>query len=179
MSTLANENNELKKITLILGKEGVDELEGNYDYLKHSVLIQTIMNNDEDEEEEEVESGSSESEKIPLQNVEKEEMEEIIIFCKYYNENPLEEIEKPIKSDKMEENVSDKWYADFIDKFDNDKLMKILLAANYMDIKSLINLAAAKIASQIKDKTPKEIRERFGIENDFTKEEQEQMGVET
>ena len=74
--------------------------------------------------------------------------------------------------------MSDKWYAHFINKFDNDNLMKILLA-NYMDIKSLINLAAAKIASQIKDKTPKEIRERFGIENDFTEEEQEQMGVET
>ena len=63
----------------------------------------------------------------------------------------------------MEENVSDKWYAHFINKFDNDNLMKILLAANYMDIKSLINLAAAKIASQIKDKTPKEIRERFKL----------------
>ena len=106
-------------------------------------------------------------------------MIDIIEYCKYYNEKPFDEIEKPIKSENMEENVSDKWYADYIDKFDNDNLMKILLAANYMDIKSLIDLAAAKIASQIKDKTPKEIRERFGIENDFTEEEQEQMGVET
>jgi S-phase kinase-associated protein 1 len=178
MTTLT-ENNDSKELTLIIGEKQEDRINGNFKYLKHSKLITTMINIDDDEEEEEQDNNEQEKIEIPLANVEREEIELIMEFCKYYEEKPLEEIEKPIKSDRMEENVSDKWYAEFIDKLDNDKLMKILLAANYMDISSLINLAAAKIASQIKDKTPKEIRERFGIENDFTEEEQEQMGIET
>jgi S-phase kinase-associated protein 1 len=53
----------------------------------------------------------------------------------------------------------------------------LLLSANYLDIKSLIELCCAKVATMIKGifffylgKTPEEIRQTFGIINDFTPE---------
>ena len=42
------------------------------------------------------------------------------------------------------------------------------MAANYLDIKSLLDLGCAKIASLIKGKTPEEIRQTFNIVNDFS-----------
>ena len=41
-----------------------------------------------------------------------------------------------------------------------------------MDIKSLLELACAKVASLIKGMTIPQIREYFNIENDFTAEEE-------
>jgi S-phase kinase-associated protein 1 len=51
----------------------------------------------------------------------------------------------------------------------------LLLAANYLDIKSLIELCCAKVATMIKGKSPEEIRQQFGIVNDFTPEEESQI----
>ena len=47
-----------------------------------------------------------------------------------------------------------------------------------MDIKSLLDLTCAKVASMIKGKTPQEIRETFNITNDFTPEEENQIREE-
>ena len=46
------------------------------------------------------------------------------------------------------------------------------MAANYLDIKSLLELSCAKTASLIKDKSVPEIRKFFNIENDFSPEEE-------
>ena len=47
-----------------------------------------------------------------------------------------------------------------------------------MDIKSLLDLTCAKVASMIKGKTPEEIRKTFNIVNDFTPEEEAQVREE-
>ena len=52
------------------------------------------------------------------------------------------------------------------------------MAANYLDIKSLLELSCAKVASLIKNKTVAEIRTFFNIENDFTPEEEAQIQEE-
>ena len=52
------------------------------------------------------------------------------------------------------------------------------MAANYLDIKPLLELSCAKVASQIKNKSVVEIRKYFNIENDFTPEEEAQIQEE-
>ena len=48
------------------------------------------------------------------------------------------------------------WDADFID-VECERISELILAANYLDISGLLDLACAKIASLIKGKTPEEI----------------------
>ena len=57
----------------------------------------------------------------------------------------------------MEQIVSHKWDAKFIDKFDKKAIFEIILGANYMDIKPLLHLGCAKIATLIKQLDQKEI----------------------
>ena len=47
-----------------------------------------------------------------------------------------------------------------------------------MDVKPLLDLTCAKVASMIKGKTPEQIRKTFNIVNDFTPEEEEAVRAE-
>lgn len=49
-------------------------------------------------------------------------------------------------------------------------------AANYLDIKGLLDVTCKTVANMIKGKTPEEIRKTFNIKNDFTEEEEAQVG---
>lgn len=48
-------------------------------------------------------------------------------------------------------------------------------AANYLDIKALLDVGCKTVANMIKGKSPEEIRKTFNITNDFTPEEEEQI----
>uniref|UniRef100_A0A7N0UJ14 SKP1 component dimerisation domain-containing protein n=1 Tax=Kalanchoe fedtschenkoi TaxID=63787 RepID=A0A7N0UJ14_KALFE len=50
-----------------------------------------------------------------------------------------------------------------------------LQAANYLNIKGLLDLTCRTVADMIKGKTPEEIRKTFNIKNDFTPEEEEEV----
>ena len=54
-------------------------------------------------------------------------------------------------------------------------LLFALQAANYLDIKGLLDLTCQTVADMIKGKTPEEIRKTFNIKNDFTPEEEEEV----
>ena len=51
----------------------------------------------------------------------------------------------------------------------------MLQAANYLEIKGLLDLTCQTVANMIKDKSPEEIRKAFNIKNDFTPEEEEEI----
>jgi len=120
--------------------------------------------------------GDKEEKEIPLPNVKSKVLQKVISYLKYHAENPVKEIEKPLKSANMSEVVS-QWDADFVD-VEQEMLFELILAANYMDIKSLLDLTCAKVASMIKGKTPEQIRKTFNIVNDFTPEEEELVRAE-
>jgi len=48
-------------------------------------------------------------------------------------------------------------------------------AANYLNIKDLLDVTCQAAADMIKGKTPDEIRKIFNIKNDFTPEEEEEI----
>jgi len=120
--------------------------------------------------------GDKEEKEIPLPNVKSAVLNKVVGWMKYHVDNPAKEIEKPLKSANMNEVVA-QWDADFVD-VDQELLFELILAANYMDIKPLLDLTCAKVASMIKGKTPEQIRKTFNIVNDFTPEEEEAVRAE-
>ncbi|MCI92688.1 SKP1-like protein 1A-like, partial [Trifolium medium] len=63
------------------------------------------------------------------------------------------------------------WDADFIN-VDQATLFELILAANYLNIRSLLELTCQTAADMIKDKTVEEIRQIFQIVNDYSPEEE-------
>eukprot|EP00761_Pharyngomonas_kirbyi_P011151 gb/GECH01011176.1/.p1 GENE.gb/GECH01011176.1/~~gb/GECH01011176.1/.p1 ORF type:complete len:161 (+),score=31.30 gb/GECH01011176.1/:1-483(+) len=112
---------------------------------------------------------------IPVPNVESKALKKVIEYCEYHNNNRADEIEKPLKG-KIEDVICE-WDKNFLD-IEQDLLIELIMAANYLNIKDLLDLTCAKVASMIKGKSPEEIRQMFGIENDFTPEEEEKIKEE-
>lgn len=150
----------------LVSKEG-DAYEVAIAVAKMSELVASMLNDNEDDDE---------VTEIPLPNVKATVLAKVIEFCSHHKQEPMTEIEKPLKSAVMGE-VVQKWYADFIN-VEQVLLFELILAANFMDIKPLLDLTCATVASQIKGKTPEEIRQTFNITNDFSPEEEAQVREE-
>ena len=69
--------------------------------------------------------------------------------------------EKPLRSKVMKDVCKDPWDAEYIDKVGEHRqlLYDLILAANYMDIKSLLHLGCAKVATLIKGVPLEKIKE--------------------
>ena len=132
-----------------------------------SELVKTMIDEDQDDED---------PQEIPLPNVKSAILAKVVEYLQHYNVEAMTEIEKPLKSSNMTE-VIQEWYATFVE-VDQEILFEMILAANYMDIKPLLDLTCASVASMIKGKTPEEIRKCFNIVNDFTPEEEAQVREE-
>ena len=151
----------------LISQEG-DRLDVPSAVAEMSELVKTMMGDADDDEDDEQE--------IPLPNVKISILAKVVEFNTHHLQNPLPQIEKPLKSANMHEVVGE-WDAKFIE-VDQEVLFELILAANYMDCQSLLNLACAKVASMIKGRAPEEIRKTFNIVNDFTPEEEAQVREE-
>lgn len=150
------------------------EFEVPDDAAQLSVLVKTMITKDDSSEND---SDDESPMRVPLPNVDSDVLEKIIAFCKHHVDNPMPEIEKPLKSSKLSEVVPE-WDAKYIDDLPLELLYRLILAANYMDINSLLHLGCAKVGSLMKGKTPEQIKEELHIYNEFTKEEELQLKEE-
>ena len=94
-------------------------------------------------------------------------------YLEHYKDTEPKEIERPLPSQNFKECV-DEFDFNFTE-IDLDMIFEIILASNYLDIKPLLELASAKVASILKGKTTEEIRRTFSITNEFTPEEEQQI----
>lgn len=99
------------------------------------------------------------SESIPLPNVSSSVLALVIEFC---------------QSRDLPEAHRESFDANFV-RVDQAVLFDLILAANYLNIASLIDLACGAVANLIKGKTPEQIRDTFHLTNDYTPEEEEQI----
>ncbi|XP_028782465.1 SKP1-like protein 1B [Neltuma alba] len=102
---------------------------------------------------------------IPLPIVTSKILSKVIEYCKKHVE--------AANSEKISEDLK-AWDAEFV-RVDHSVLFDLILAANYLNIKSLLDLTCQTVADMIKGKTPEEIRKTFNIKNDFTPEEEEEV----
>jgi len=114
-----------------------------------STLVKTSLENDDKAEE------------VPIPGVSGAILDLVVQYMKEHKgvEPPI--IEKPLRSKVMKDVCPHKPDADYIDKIGDNRqqLYDLILAANYMDIKSLLHLGCAKVASLIKGQPLEKIKE--------------------
>lgn len=124
---------------------------------------------------------------VPLPNVTSTILAKIIEYCKFHVDDakPAADIKPegggaappaaaaPAGPAHTEEEAKE-FDSSFV-KVDQSTLFELILAANYLNIKPLLDLACLEVANMIKGKTPEEIRKTFNIPNDFTPEEEEEV----
>mmetsp|Transcript_9129 Transcript_9129/g.33490 ORF Transcript_9129/g.33490 Transcript_9129/m.33490 type:complete len:158 (-) Transcript_9129:723-1196(-) len=106
---------------------------------------------------------------IPLPNVNAKILAKVIEYCKHQVETRKESEDKAASEESIKN-----WEANFVN-VDQNTLFELILAANYLNIKSLLDLTCLTVANMIKGKNPEEIRRTFHIKNDFTPEEEEEV----
>ncbi|OMO74521.1 SKP1 component [Corchorus capsularis] len=104
---------------------------------------------------------------IPLPNVTSKILSKVIEYCKKH-------VEAAADKEKNSDDDLKTFDTDFL-KVDQNTLFDLILAANYLNIKGLLDLTCQNVADMIKGKTPEEIRTTFNIKNDFTPEEEEEV----
>ena len=113
-----------------------------------------------------------EDSEFPLTSVDGKTLEKVKEYLTHYQDENPNKIEKPLKSNKFEE-CANEWDLKFIGD-NNDTVLALILAANFMDIKPLLELAAAKVACIIRGTTTESIRKDFGI-TDLNDQEKKQI----
>eukprot|EP00486_Rosalina_sp_Unknown_P006690 CAMPEP_0201569618 /NCGR_PEP_ID=MMETSP0190_2-20130828/11406_1 /ASSEMBLY_ACC=CAM_ASM_000263 /TAXON_ID=37353 /ORGANISM="Rosalina sp." /LENGTH=295 /DNA_ID=CAMNT_0047992147 /DNA_START=40 /DNA_END=927 /DNA_ORIENTATION=- len=83
-------------------------------------------------------------------------LEQILTYLGHHNGVEPDPIPCPVRSIHMDQ-IASKWDAAWMDGFDKKTIFHIIQAANYLDIKCLVHLGCAKIATLIKQMDQKEI----------------------
>jgi S-phase kinase-associated protein 1 len=93
---------------------------------------------------------------------------------KSYNESKLQisqniQLPKPLSSYDLKNLISDYDY-NLLENYNQDiyRLFELMTAANYLDVKNLVELCCAKVACLVKDYEKEEFLEVFQIEQDMT-----------
>ena len=92
-----------------------------------------------------------EEEVVPLPNVNAAILKMVIQWAQYHQDDP-----PPPEHDENQEKRTDdisSWDSDFL-KVDQDILLDLMLAANYLDINGLLDVTCKTVANMIKGKTP-------------------------
>ncbi|KAL0293552.1 UNVERIFIED_CONTAM: SKP1-like protein 1 [Sesamum radiatum] len=104
--------------------------------------------------------------KIPLPVVDGRTLTRIIGYLTKHSDGGVSEEEK--------RNFDE----EFVARAEMSVLFDVVLAANYLDIKDLMDLVCQEIADRMQNKSVKWVRKTFCIENDFTPEEEKKIKEE-
>mmetsp|Transcript_8201 Transcript_8201/g.11714 ORF Transcript_8201/g.11714 Transcript_8201/m.11714 type:complete len:165 (+) Transcript_8201:133-627(+) len=118
-------------------------------------IYEVAIDNDEAGDDDDIQE-------INIPNVRFEVLEKVIEFCRYYHEKEsMKEIPKPLTSVVLGEMVQE-FYCDFV-KVDRQILFELITAANFLDIKPLLDLTCLAVAISIKGLSVKELKEIFNL----------------
>ncbi|KAI4353135.1 hypothetical protein L6164_002106 [Bauhinia variegata] len=104
---------------------------------------------------------------FPVSNVRGAALEKVIEYCQKHVEFRTRAAQK---DGDQTDNV--KAFDDgFVNGLRNEELKELIVAADYLEVKKLLDLLIQTIANRIKNKSVEYVRKLFEIENDYTAEE--------
>lgn len=122
-----------------------------------------------------IDDADEEALEVPLKNVKTEVLRKIIEYCTCHVDTPPKAIPTPLpEAARTLDGIVSDWDSQFV-RVKQSFLFDLMLAADYMQLPSLVQLTCAKVAVTIKHKSDEELRACFHIENDFTSEEEQEI----
>ena len=112
-----------------------------------------------------------EDSEIPLNDVDGSTLEKVKEYLVHYQESEPAKIKRPLKKE-FKDSVEE-WDCKYIGD-DANLILALIKAANFMDIKPLLELSAAKVATIVRGTTTESIRKTFEI-TELNKTEKEQL----
>uniref|UniRef100_A0A2P2NFK5 SKP1-like protein n=1 Tax=Rhizophora mucronata TaxID=61149 RepID=A0A2P2NFK5_RHIMU len=122
-----------------------------------------------EDNEAEVEASLDDHPPVPLLNVLSAPLAVTIEFCRKQVE---------FRRTSASRAVKDKYATEFLKGRSNDEIKEMILVANYLNIKDFLEVLNQTIADRIKNKSVEYVRAFFGIQNDFTAEEEARLRQE-
>jgi S-phase kinase-associated protein 1 len=115
-------------------------------------------------------TGASAPIPIPDGHMTPQTFAKVIEYCNFHS--------NPENNNAEKEQERRNFDSRFTSELGQIELFDVILAANYLDNKPLLDLTCQKVANMIKGKTPEEIRAVFNIPNDFNADEERQVREE-
>jgi hypothetical protein len=130
---------------------------------------------------------------IPISNVSAGVLRAILVYLDHYKD--VDRLLVPVYQKELEVHrtapecpsarppfyhpvLIEEWDQEFCSAMDTNTLFEVMLAANYLDIPSLLALTEKTIGEMLRNKTPEAIRKQFGIVNNHTPAEELQLRKE-
>jgi len=148
-------------MVMLVSKDGA-RFEVERDVAELSITIKNALND----------TGETD-EPIPLPTVTSTILTKVIEYARHHKDDPAPPPEDEQQKTRPSDDI-DEWDAEFV-KVDQVTLYELIMAANFLDMTNLLDLLCKVVANMMKNKTVEEIREKFGIVNDFTPEEEEEV----
>jgi len=109
---------------------------------------------------------------IPIPKMKGATMMKVIAFCAHNPDAPLNPTEE--QQLEMRTKPLEGWHLEFVN-VPLAELFEMILAANFLDLKPMLDITCKAVAEMIKGKTPDEIKKVFGVEGEFTADEKAQV----
>ena len=106
-------------------------------------------------------------EPIPIPDTKESVLRKVLEWCAHHQNDPAPTTEGRTRITNIGE-----WDQKFMEQLDSDMLYHIIIAANFLDIKLLLEIGSKTVADMIKGKSPEEIRQIWDLQKDFTPEEE-------
>eukprot|EP00831_Metopus_contortus_P061712 TRINITY_DN5361_c0_g1_i3.p1 TRINITY_DN5361_c0_g1~~TRINITY_DN5361_c0_g1_i3.p1 ORF type:complete len:195 (-),score=54.08 TRINITY_DN5361_c0_g1_i3:33-617(-) len=148
------------EITMITSDS--QKLKANYEAMKVCKPIEEFFKDSKPDEE------------VSLPRVSSGALKKIVEFCEKFQNKSVPQIEKPLKSNKLDVVLKNEWLCKFLD-IPTKELYELLMACDYLVLKGLEELVACAVAVKIVGRPIEDIRKEFGIENDFTPDEEKDI----
>ena len=85
----------------------------------------------------------------------------VVDYCKHYTTEPMTPIPSPLTTNQMEMLVQE-YYVQFIDGKNKQEMCELIEVANFLDIKPLLELCCATVASWVWGRSMEDVEQRFG-----------------
>ncbi|EGT36437.1 hypothetical protein CAEBREN_19551 [Caenorhabditis brenneri] len=110
---------------------------------------------------------------IPIENIDGATLKLVFEWCEHHKGEAI-----PEDDDSVPKNVVIPEFDAKLMEIDDDRLFNLICAANYLNIKQLLNVSCKKVANMAKGKSPEELRIIFEIPTDEEDEAAEKAAKE-